>query len=137
MWSVSEMARHCNVTADTVRYYTRMGLLRPEYHPVNGYKLFDSKDKKRLQFIRQAKMLGFTLAEIKEIFHHSSEGESPCPLVRSLIQKKISINRKKLDEMNALQNRMDIAIAQWGSMQDGVPDGDSICRLIESFAEDA
>jgi len=36
MWSVSELAKHCNVTADTVRYYTRVGLLRPEHHPVNS-----------------------------------------------------------------------------------------------------
>lgn len=137
MLNVGELAKRCKVSAETVRYYARIDLLHPDHHPMNGYKLFDGKDIKRLHFIRQAKMLGFSLTEIKDILNHASQGESPCPLVRSLIQEKSRSNRQKLKEMNMLQQRMDAAIAQWCAMQDGEPNGDSICRLIESFSADA
>jgi len=136
MLTVGELAKRSNVTAETVRYYTRMGLLHPKQRSLNGYKLFDTSDMKRLRFIRQAKLLGFSLAEIRQIIQHSTKGESPCPLVRSFIQQKIETNRKQLDEMSALQHRMESAVAQWESMQDGVPDGDSVCNLIETFTQE-
>lgn len=134
MLTVGEIARCCHVTPETVRYYVRAGLLHPARQPASGYKLFDEKDVSRLRFIKQAKLLGFTLAEIREIIRHSMMRVSPCPLVRSLIQQKVQSNRQKLDEMDALQRRMESAIAQWDSIQDGIPDSDSICRLIESFS---
>ena len=35
----------------------------------------------------------------------------------------------------ALQARMEQALKQWADMPDGIPDGHSVCHLIESFAE--
>jgi len=134
--TVAELARQSGVTPDTVRYYARIGLLNPERHPANNYKLFAGDDIKRVQFIRQAKSLGYTLAEIGQILEHSMRGNSPCPLVREIIQHRIKDNRCKLKEMNALQQRMETALKQWRHMPDGEPDGDSICHLIESFTDE-
>jgi len=131
--TVCELARLAEVSPDTVRYYTRIGLLVPKRHPENSYKLFASDDIKRVLFIRRAKSLGYTLAEIKQILEHSMHGHSPCPLVRKIIQHRIEENRIKLQEMNALQQRMESALRQWRHM----PDGDSICHLIESFTDES
>ncbi|MDX8412315.1 MAG: MerR family DNA-binding protein [Mariprofundaceae bacterium] len=130
---VTELARCTNTSPDTVRYYVRIGLLNPRRHPANGYKLFSSGDSKRVRFIRRAKALGYSLAEIELILKHSAHGHSPCPLVREIIQRRIEENKHKLNELNALQHRMETALQRWRDMPDGVPDGDSICHLIESF----
>ncbi|GAV20628.1 mercuric resistance operon regulatory protein [Mariprofundus micogutta] len=137
MLTVGDLAKRCNVTSETVRYYARKGLLQPTQCSAIGYKLFGTSDIQRLRFIRRAKLLGFSLAEIGQIIQHSTKGESPCPLVRSYIQQKVKDNRQKLEEMSALQQRMESAIAQWEAMQDGIPDGHSICNLIEKFADEA
>jgi DNA-binding transcriptional MerR regulator len=119
-----------------VRYYTQIGLLRPSGQRANGYRLFSSSDAGRLRFIRMAKHLGFTLKEIREITRHADMGESPCEDVRRIIQDHIEENRIRIREMQNLQDRMEQALAQWESMPDGVPDGHSICHLIESFETD-
>jgi len=110
-----------------------MGLLHPKRHPENGYRLYQPRDIKRLLFIRQAKHLGFTLHEIASITHDADRKHSPCPRVRKILERRIDDNRQQLSDLLGLQNRMEHALSQWRDMPDGVPDGESVCYLIESF----
>lgn len=135
--TVSELADKADVVPDVVRYYSKIGLLKPHKNRKNGYKLFDAADAAKLNFIRKAKSLGYTLKEIEEIISHSNDGKSPCPLVRRIIENRIEENRRRLDDMLALQARMEKAVKQWKDMPNGIPDGNSVCVLIESFTQDA
>lgn len=132
MMTVNQIAKKAEVAPDTVRYYSRLGLLKPQRNPENGYKLFKTNDVSRLRFIRQAQALGFTLKEITEILGDAEEGSSPCPKVRDIIARHIEDNRRKIVELQALQNRMEAALDKWKSMPDGAPDGKHVCHLIES-----
>ncbi len=110
--TVTQLARHADVTSDAVRYYVRLGLLKPVRDPCNGYRLFKKEDVKRLRFIRQAKGLGYTLDDIAQIFTDAEKKRSPCPRVREIIQRRMRENRQRLDELNALQARMEKAVQQ-------------------------
>jgi len=132
MMTVTELARQSGTTPHAVRYYTRMGLLTPKRNPENGYRLYELSEVSWLRFIRQAKALGYTLHEIQEIMHDRDEGQSPCPKVREILQRRIVENRERLNELITLQDRMEKALLQWSDMPDGIPDGDSVCHLIES-----
>ncbi len=132
-YTVTELANRCETTPHVVRYYTRMGLLRPERNPENGYRLYQSDEISWLRFVQQAKNLGYTLKEIKEIMHDADNKKSPCPRVREILMKHIVENRQRLDELMDLQTRMEKALKKWEEMPDGVPDGHSVCHLIESI----
>ncbi|MBT8421536.1 MAG: MerR family transcriptional regulator [Gammaproteobacteria bacterium] len=133
--TVTELANRSGATPHAVRYYTRLGLLRPERNPDNGYRMYRHAEVSWLRFIRQAKRLGYTLNEIREIMHDSDRSESPCPRVREILQRRIDENRWQLEELLALQTRMEQALQLWKDMPDGIPDGHSVCHLIESFDE--
>jgi len=135
MLTVSELSKLAGVTPDAIRHYVHIGLLKPERRAENGYRLFNTANVKNVKFIRQAQGLGFTLADIAEIFLHSEQGRSPCPAVRDIIRQRIDDNRARLTGLNALQQRMDEALDKWKTMPDGEPDGDAICYLIESVTE--
>jgi len=135
MLTVTELARRSDTTPHAVRYYTRMGLLQPERNPNNGYHLYKFREINWLRFIRQAKRLGYTLNEIKKIMHDASQDQSPCPRVRDILQAHIKENRQQLEELVSLQSRMEKALKEWSKMPDGVPDGHSVCHLIESFTD--
>jgi DNA-binding transcriptional MerR regulator len=135
MMTASVLAKRTNVPLFTVRYYTRIGLLKPSRDLRNGYKVYRPGDKDRLRFITAAKSLGFTLAEIEEILDHATEGDSPCPMVREIVGRRIEENKEKIREMKKLQRRLESAAAAWESMSNSEPDGHSVCRLIESFSE--
>src|SRR5512145_1063231 len=127
--TVTQVARQAKVSPHTVRYYTRIGLLQPARRRDNGYKEFNTRELDRLRFIRRAQRLGFTLAEIEEILRRAARHESPCPLVRQIVAKRIQENRAVLDEVSALVARMEWAAAKWATMKDGVPDGNAVCAL--------
>lgn len=126
------LAHRAQVPVHVVRYYTRIGLLRPARNPANGYKLFADAHLKRLRFILQAKALGYTLREIRVILQEAERGRSPCPRVRSIIEQRIADNRRYLEEIRGLQRRMESALRVWAKMPNGVPNGDTVCHLIES-----
>lgn len=63
----TEIARAAGVTAETVRFYTRKGLLYAERDPNNGYKIYQQSAVNRLKFISHARAIGFSLSQIQEI----------------------------------------------------------------------
>ncbi|WP_029131868.1 MerR family transcriptional regulator [Sedimenticola selenatireducens] len=135
MLTVNELATKSDTAAHVVRYYVRIGLIQPASQQENGYRLFRLQDANRIRFIRMAKHLGFTLNEIKQITQHADIGESPCDDVRKIIQHRIQENRVKIEEMMKMQVRMEQALELWKQMPDGVPDGNSVCHLIESVEQ--
>src|SRR3546814_4886966 len=62
-----ELAQRAGVSIDTVRYYERQGLLPEPARQASGYRSYVSGDVGRLQFVRRAKALGFTLEEIRDL----------------------------------------------------------------------
>lgn len=135
MLTVNRLAKESGVPLDTIRYYTRIGLLRPARNPQNGYKVYQPSDAVRVRFIRAAKDLGFTLAEITEILDEAKHGNSPCPMVREIIVRHIEENRRRIKEMQKMQKKMENALKDWETLQDSMPNGTSVCHLIESVAE--
>ncbi len=132
---VAELAQAAAVTPDTVRYYSRVGLLRPARDPGNGYKAFSGADLSRLKFIRQAQELGLTLKEVRAVLKEAEAGASPCPLVRDLVSRHLDELRAKIGELTKLEARLANALDAWDGMPNGLPRGDHVCHLIETWSD--
>ena len=135
MLTANVLAKKSDVSLYTVRHYTRIGLLKPSRNLRNSYKVYQPSDAARLRFIKSAKNLGFSLSEIAAILDEAKHGNSPCPLVREIIVSRIEDNRRKIKEMQRLQRKMENALKDWSKMKNSMPDGDSVCHLIESVGE--
>ena len=135
MMTATVLANQSDVSLYTVRHYTRIGLLKPIRNLQNNYKVYQPDDATRLHFIQAAKSLGFSLTEIKDILSEAKHGNSPCPMVREIIERHIEENRRKIKEMQKLQKKMENALTDWKKMTNSMPNGDSVCHLIESVAE--
>jgi hypothetical protein len=64
----------------------------------------------------------------------SRQDETPCPPVREVVRRRVANNAYGLAELAARQERMQGALRKRRRMQDGVPDGEAICRLIEAVS---
>jgi MerR family mercuric resistance operon transcriptional regulator len=72
-YTIGELARAAAVNVETIRFYERRGLVRqPERG--DGYRRYPESDLDRLRFIRRAKDLGFTLAEIAGLLDAAGVG---------------------------------------------------------------
>ncbi len=135
MMTATVLAKQSDVSLYTVRHYTRIGLLKPARNTQNNYKVYQPSDAVRVRFIQAAKNLGFSLAEIADILSEAKHGNSPCPMVRDIIVRRIDENRRKIKEMQKLQRKMENALKDWSKMKNSIPNGDSVCHLIESVGE--
>ena len=133
MKTVSQLAKTAQVSAETVRYYSRLGLLEAQRDPHNGYQLFDQDALQRLAFISQSRSLGFSLKDIQSILQHTTKGDSPCPMVRDMLSQRVPLVAEKIRFLEKQMARMQVALEQWQTMPDGVPDGHRICHLIEDW----
>jgi len=130
---VGELAKLAGVTGDTVRHYTRIGLLMPQRNPENGYQYYDDTALKHLRFAQKARLLGFSLKDIQTIVHHEHNGASPCPMVRDLMGSQFTKVVEQIKELEEQLARMERAMDAWKEMPDAVPGEQSICPLIEHW----
>ncbi|MBW0147940.1 MerR family transcriptional regulator [Marinobacter arenosus] len=132
---VKQLAEAAAVNPDTVRFYTREGLLNPSRNPENNYQQYDTDDLRRLRFARKARQLGFSLPEIRSILDQADDHHSPCPMVREVFEQRLAEVEREIAELQQLRERMKGALSAWRDMPDGTPDGHTICRLIEHWDE--
>lgn len=131
---VNELASALEVTADTVRFYTREGFLKPKKNKKNGYKEYDDNDLNRLRFIVCARQIGFNVSDIRDILDVADQGKTPCPLVRSLIAERLQQNEQRYKEAEKLRKTMSKALIEWNNKPNRAPTGHMICHLIENFS---
>lgn len=137
MMTANVLAKQSDVSLYTVRHYTRIGLLKPSRNLQNNYKVYHTSDAGRVRFIKAAGSLGFSLSEISSILGEAKHGNSPCPMVREIIVPRIEEHGRKIREMQRLQRKMEKALTDWSKMENSMPNGDSVCHLIESVGENA
>ena len=135
MMTANILSKESEVSLFTVRHYTRIGLLKPARNRQNNYKVYQPSDAVRVRFIQAAKNLGFSLAEVADILEEAKHGNSPCPMVREIIVRRIKENRRKIKEMQKLQRKMENSLKDWSKMKNSMPTGESVCHLIESVGE--
>lgn len=126
-----DCARQAGVTTDTLRHYLRVGLVEADGRTENGYRTFSERSVARVRFIRSALALGLTLKDAAELVEMSRRGKSPCPRARALLDERLEEQGRQLDEIVHLFRRMKHAVNEWKRHPDGVPDGHSVCSLIE------
>ena len=95
MYTIGKLALRVEVSADTVRYYEKEGLLAPAKKTDAGYRLYGTDAVRRLRFIRQAQQCGFSLAEIRELLALKNSDAACCKDVRGVaINKKLQLEHK-------------------------------------------
>lgn len=104
--TIGKLAKACEVNIDTVRYYERVGLILPEERTGAGYRVYDQESIRRLQFIKRAQSLGFTLEEIKQLQGLSEKSNTDCADIRNVAQAKIKDIEHRMHDLNQMKESL-------------------------------
>lgn len=102
---VGEVASRSGASRKALRLYEALGILPAPRRTAAGYRVFGSDVLALLAFVRQARSLGFSLEEIKEIVAIKRSGQIPCQHVQDLVRRKeLALNRMLSDLTNVRDN---------------------------------
>ena len=126
--TIGKVARGAGLAIDTVRYYEREGLLDKPARTASGYRHYTTDAIARLRFICQAKELGFSLAEIKDLLALRVTPGKSCADVRARAVNKI----EDIDHRIASLKRMRQALTKLAAACSGRgPTSD--CPILEAM----
>lgn len=126
---IGDVAKRTGVGIETLRFYEKQGLLNHATRTHSGYRLYNQDVLERLEFIKRAQVLGFTLAEIAHLIKEKESGISPCADVRDIVRRRLAELDERMREMRRYRKELASALAEWD--EQGEAEG-SICGLIES-----
>lgn len=99
--TIGKLAKDAGVSIVTVRYYERVGLLPTAKRSSNDYRYYPDSLVNRILFIKNAKMVGFSLIEIKALLELEDINPKQSHAVRAQVANKLSeVN----DKIITLQN---------------------------------
>lgn len=85
--SIGKLAKAAKVSIHTIRFYEKSGLLPQPIRRPSGFREYSEVDVLQLKFVREARLLGFSLEEISELL--ALEDETSSAVVRAIVGRKL------------------------------------------------
>ena len=126
--TVSELASQVDVNPQTVRYYEREGLLEEPQRTESGYRDYDESAVDRLRFIGDAKEIGFTLKQIRQLLGLDAEAPQSCAHVEAMIGERLEELEARLKSMR----RMKTLLKELHTLCQQRP-SDSVCPILNTL----
>ena len=125
---IGDLAERAGVTTPTIRYYEKLGLLRPAIRSSAGYRRYPEAAVSELAFIRKAQALGFTLDEIGKILTLSRAGQAPCSTVLSIAQQHLKAIDDRIRQLQLFRHQLAGELAKWDGQT--APTCEGLCQII-------
>ncbi|MBO0213726.1 MerR family DNA-binding transcriptional regulator [Vibrio sp. Vb2880] len=108
-FKISELAKEFDITTRSIRFYEDMGLIEPERK--GTVRIYHRRDKIRLKLIMRGKRLGFSLAEIRELFelYDAHQGETQLMKMLNIIDEKKAVLQRQLDDIGVVMGELEAA----------------------------
>ena len=101
--TTGQLAKQAGVNLQTVHYYERRGLLPEPPRRDSGYRKYGKDDVARIEFIKRAQEVGFTLNEILELLNLRVDPDTPCALVKRRADLKIIDIEERLRSLKRIK----------------------------------
>ena len=102
MLTIGRLSDQTAVNIETIRYYERIGLLPKPARSAGGHRLYEQGACDRLNFIRRARELGFSLADIRSLLA-MAQGEHACSDIRDLTLQHLAEVRARIVDLQRLE----------------------------------
>ncbi|MCB2298516.1 MerR family transcriptional regulator [Clostridium tagluense] len=102
-FSIGEMSKLQNLSIQTLRYYDKVGLLKPSYiNEKSRYRYYSAKHLVILDLIKQCKAMGLSLEEIKQLIENYTSFDS----ILNIISKQKEMIDTKIKELTIVKNNI-------------------------------
>lgn len=136
-YTTGAFAKKAGTTQRTIRYYDKIGILKPSLIMENGYRKYSEKDVFRLQRIISLRYFGFSLEEILPMLVDDSEEsfKNSLSMQIDLVNKKITHLQTLKDSLKKVNKLLEQGTIQWDRIADLIKLTNVENRLIEQYKD--
>jgi MerR family transcriptional regulator, mercuric resistance operon regulatory protein len=124
--TIGQLAHAAGVGVETVRYYQRLKLLSEPARARGSIRRYGPDSQERIQFIKRAQRLGFTLTEIKVLF--ALDARRDRHRAHRLAQAKVAELDQRLADMIAMRTALQELVEACEAKDQSLP-----CPIVEAF----
>ena len=110
--SIGRLAAQTGVNLETVRYYERIGLMPAAERTQGGHRVYSEAPRRRLTFIRRARMLGFSIEDIRALLDLSEPGSRSCKDVERIAADHLQEVQAKIADLARLEGLLAGAVGR-------------------------
>lgn len=111
--NIKKVSELSGVSADTIRYYERIGLIPPVKRTPNGIRDFDEEDLRWIVFSRQMRSAGLSIESMVNYINLFQVGDETVPVRKEIIAAQIKMLKEKASELNTAIDRLEFKLANY------------------------
>ena len=130
MLKISELSEQTGLSAHTLRYYEKYGLISASNRSETGYRFYTDSDVRRVQFVKTARNTGFSLSDIGQLLSIRVNKQShSCQEVTDITQKKLFEVNAKVNDLLSMQQTLKLLLDSCC----GGPENATHCSIMEAL----
>lgn len=132
---IKDISKELNLNPKTIRFYEEIGIIPKAKRNESNYRVYTAKDVERIAFVKKARLLGFSIEDIKKIIEIRETGNYPCCTVINILEKQEKELEKRIEEMIEFKTKL-TDITKTFKENIKVGEKGQICGLIEILFKD-
>lgn len=124
--TIGKVAAAAGVNVETIRFYQRRGILAEPPKKLGGLRYYDHAAIERVQFIKRAQSLGFSLEEVSALL--ALQHSDACAKTHDAALHKLKIVEARIRDLESMRATLKALIDR---CEEG--SGDASCPIIESL----
>lgn len=110
---IAEVSKQFDITADTLRYYERVGLMPHVQRTASGIRDYSERDCARIRFIKCMRGAGMPIEALITYMGMIEDGDKTIPDRIALLEEQRDVMRRRVEEMQAGIDKLDYKIANY------------------------
>jgi len=132
MLKISELAAKTGMSAHTLRFYEKNGLVSASDRSEAGYRYYNDADVRRVEFVKTARNIGFSLEDIGQLLSIRVDKKShSCQDVTDITRHKLDEVNAKISELQSMQGTLQILLDSCC----GGPEKATQCSIMDALEE--
>ena len=115
--TIAEVSSRYNISADTLRYYERIGLIPAVHRSKSGIRDYNEDDCNWVEFVRCMRSAGIQIEALIEYVALFQQGDSTSAARLQILQEQRDQLAKRIEDMKATLERLNYKVKRYESMQ--------------------
>lgn len=111
--NIKKASELTGVSADTIRYYEKIGLIHSIKRNENGVRIFDEEDLRWIHFARAMRTAGLSIESLSQYVSMFQEGDHTIEARKEILHDQIEDLTKRIDVLQAAKDRLEFKLANY------------------------